>query len=537
MAFSLLPAAAGGQATGGKEPRFTSTVHATNGEDEAPGRSYASPGVVVDPGDPKLVFGATVDVRSQRCALIRSADGGRTWVRPKSSPSPDAFPFCTHDNGFIPMSFLAMGRDKTLYFAHIGWDTQDGGRGENRSTFVARSTDLGENWQSTLVRNNRGKTGDDIEKNVPTGLAVDTTTGQQDIVYVTWTTSMPNPTSPSRPGQPMMAVSSDAGRTFTEPVNLTGTFYDDANNIPSDLTDAQKARANFGGSGANPTVDDRGNLWVSWTRSTANITPTAPPTALYLSRSTDQGKTFTIGEIQPSDANQFGPTGTQLRWSPRGGPTGSLHAVWEGKTVGIQGDRDVIYRRSTDEGRTWNPVQVLNDDDPAQLHGQFQPNISVSPDGRLDVAWWDHRDSAGRFVNDVYTTHSTDAGATWSRNVRVTDQSISRTIGMWKPGTGGDVRQPPGIGAANELTHFVWDDTRNGTDQTETQDLYAASAQYETLAGGGLPRGAGYLLAIVLGVGAVGLVLLVGALVFRRRGPSTPPAAKAPSGKEPVEVG
>jgi len=539
VAFGLVPQAAGGQAATGTEPRFTSTVHATNGQDEAPGRSYTSPGVVVDPDNPKHVFAATVDVRSQRCALIRSVDGGRKWVRPDSSPSPDAYPFCTHDTGFVPMSFLAMGRDKTLYFAHIGWDTQDGGRSENRSTFLGRSTDMGETWQSTVVRNNRGKVGNDIEKNVPTGLAVDTVTGDQDIVYVTWTASYPNPTSPSRPGQPMMAVSADGGKTFGEPVNVSGQFYEDPKNIPSDLTDAQKSRANFGGSGANPTVDGRGGLWVSWNRGTANITPTPPPTVLYLSHSTDRGKTFAVSEIQPGDVNQLGPTGTQLRWTPQGGPTGSLHAVWEGKPVAAQGDRDVIYRRSTDEGRTWSPVKALNDDDPNQLWGQFQPNLSVAPNGRLTVAWWDMRDSAGRFVNDVYTTHSTDSGATWSRNVRVTDQSINRTIGMWKPGTGGDVRQPPGIGASDALTYFVWDDTRNGTDQTETQDLYAATAQFKALEAGGLPKTVGYVLGIVLGGGSVGLILLVSSLLFRARRKPGPPAGKADSdsGKESVEVG
>lgn len=536
LVLGLVPQAAGGQsAATGKDPRLTSAAHASNGQDEAPGHSYTSPGVVVDPENPKHVYAATVDVRSQRCALLRSFDGGRNWERPKSSPSPDAFPFCTHDNGFIPMSFLAMGRDNTLYFAHIGWDTQDGGRSENRSVFLGRSTDRGENWDSTMVRNNRGKTGDDIEKNVPTGLAVDTS-GPQDVVYVTWTASFPNPSRPSRPGQPMMAVSGDGGKTFGEPVNVSGTFFDDPQNLPADLTEAHRVRANFGGSGVSPTVDAKGNLWVSWTRSTANITPNSPPTALYLSRSTDQGKTFAVSEIHPPDANQFGPTGTRLQWSSEGGPTGSLHAVWEGKTEGTQGDRDVLYRRSTDEGRTWSDVRVLNDDDPAQLYGQFQPNLSIAPDGRLDVVWWDMRDSNGRFVNDVYATYSNDSGATWSKNVRITDRSIDRTIGMWRPGTGGDVRQPPGIGSAEAVTYFVWDDTRHGTLQTETQDLYAAAAQFKALPGSGLPSTAGYLLAIVLGVGAVGLMLLVGSLMLRgRRSGSLP--AEAQSGKAPAQVG
>ena len=130
---------------------------------------------------------------------------------------------------------------------------------------------------------------------------------------------------------------------------------------------------------------------------------------------------------------------------------------------------------------------------------------------------------------------ATNSGESWSKNVRVTDKSIDRTIGMWKPGTGGDVRQPPGVGSTDEVTYFVWDDTRHGTPQTETQDLYSAAAQYKTLAGSGLPRTAGYLLAIVGGVAAVGLLLLVGALLFRGRR-AGPVPTEAGADRTQVEV-
>ncbi len=49
------------------------------------------------------------------------------------------------------------------------------------------------------------------------------------------------------------------------------------------------------------------------------------------------------------------------------------------------------------------------------------------------------------------------------KNFIVTDRSIERTMGVWKPGTGGDVRQPPGLAAADEVTVAMWDDTRHGT--------------------------------------------------------------------------
>ena len=53
------------------EPRLTQPVNATNAQDEAPGHSYTSPGVVVDRDDPKKVYAGSVDVRSQRCVLLR----------------------------------------------------------------------------------------------------------------------------------------------------------------------------------------------------------------------------------------------------------------------------------------------------------------------------------------------------------------------------------------------------------------------------------------------------------------------------------
>ncbi len=242
-------------------------------------------------------------------------------------------------------------------------------------------------------------------------------------------------------------------------------------------------------------------------------------------------------EALPANEDQLSPSGPTLIWGPGGGPSGTLHFVWEGKPKLTQGDRDVLYRRSTDGAKTWSDTQTLNDDDPAQLFSQHQPGISVAPNGRVDIAWWDQRDGNGRYVTDVYATQSTDFGTTWSKNERITDVSINRLIGMWTPGTGGDVRQPPGVGASNALTYYVWDDTRNGNKQTETQDLYAATAQFETLKPGGLPKGAGYALAAVTGIAVVGLLLFGASLATRNRGQSPPPPSVAKSGREQAQVG
>ncbi|HVM01049.1 MAG TPA: sialidase family protein, partial [Acidimicrobiales bacterium] len=324
--------------------------------------------------------------------------------------------------------------------------------------------------------------------------------------------------------------------TFGAPVNVAAAFNADPANIPADVPEDRRRPENFGGSNLSLAVDAGGAVYGAWGRSTANITP-APPGVTVLSRSADGGATWTSSLLLAADPNRTGPSGLTLAWAPAGGPNGSLHTVWEGKLTTVQGDRDTLYQRSVDEGRTWSEPRLLNDDDPAELFGQFQPSLAVAPNGRLEVAWWDMRDSAGLFATDVYGVSSTDNGETWSANRRITDRIIDRTIGVWKPGTGGDVRQPPGLAAADALTVVMWDDTRNGSPQVETQDLFAATVQYSALARtSGLSRTAGYLLAGSIGVLAVGLVLAIGSVVMRGRN-ARGPAAPAASGRAPVEVG
>jgi len=527
--------AGGGEARDGKG-RLTGAAFVTNGKDEVPGHSYTSPVVIVDPDDPRKLYAAAVEIRTEACVLFRSSDAGRSWTKATASPAPAAFPKCTHDNGFVPMSAVAMGREGTLYYFHIGWDAQDGGRSENRSVFLARTRDFGETWESTPVNVNRGKTGDDIEKNVPSDLVVDTS-GEQDVVIVSYTASYPNPsTPPTRPGQPFVATSTDGGRTFGPPVNISTSWYDNAANLPSEAPEGARKKENFGGSGSNLAVAGDGAIYATWNRSQANVTPPPPPST-QLAVSTDKGRTWTSSVLHAGNANQTGPgNGLQLAWSSHGADNGTLHAVWEGRLVTYQGDRDVLYRRSLDGGRSWSEPVLLNDDDPNQYFAQYQPNIAVAPGGRLEVVWWDFRGSEGLISNDVYGATSTDSGATWSRNFRVTDQLINRRIGVWKPGFGGDVRQAPGVAANDRLSVVVWDDTRNGDLQTETTDLYAATVQYEALPRtSGLAPGAGYALAAVIGVAGVGLLMVIAAAATRgRRAPGT--GAPATPGREPMEV-
>ena len=132
---------------------------------------------------------------------------------------------------------------------------------------------------------------------------------------------------------------------------------------------------------------------MSWTPSTSSISP-APLSAIYLSRSTDKAKTFTVSQVSPYSA-QFDQSFStpRLLWGPEGGPEGTLHLVYQANPrSAIVGTAGAFYRHSTDGGKTWSEPEALNDDDPKNLRGHYMPNISRAQNGRLDVVWWDTRD-------------------------------------------------------------------------------------------------------------------------------------------------
>ena len=522
MAALLLGAPAATAADTNGPMRVTSAVNATR-TDVNPHRTYATPVIAVDPENPKHVVAVATEIRSRTCGFVRSTDGGRTWARPEASPSLDAYPFCFQTEPGPAQAVVAFGRGGAVYYGYAGWDTGDtlsdwpigqgGGWRGNVSVILSRSNDLGDSWQTTIVRNARGLQGDAQENNRPVStLVVDTTSGAEDIVYVGWTATRRDR------NRPMAAVSRDAGRTFSEPIDLTGGYFDDES-VRQGLARAAKMERTppvpaIDFSWPALTLDGDGNLYSVWA-ARLQRGPQLDNSGTYVSRSTDGGRTFTVRELSPIPDVLYYPV---LAWSAQGGAQGTLHLVYERegpqKAKWVQ---DIFHMRSTDRGDTWSRPTMLNDDGkPENLVGQFHPNVAVAPNGRLDVAWWDFRNDGGNFANDVYLASSPDNGTTWSPNVRVTDRSIPRRIGVWYGNA--DIRQAPGMVATEDFTVGAWDDTRNGDETNQSQDIYSAAVQFGRLAPS-TPPAAEYGLAAASGVAAFGVVLLVVSSVRRRREP------------------
>jgi hypothetical protein len=515
-ALALAALAQGGVAGAADPIRISAPSRITL--DSNPTRTYGSPYLLVDPHNRLNVVAATVEMRSRVCNLFRSADGGQTWKQLDALPGPRDYPFCFQTSGSVTESPLAWGRNGTLYYALVGWDVGDGGDASgNLSVIVSRSTNLGTSWDTTIARNNRGKTPPDVETDRPvSGLAVDSVTGTQDTVYVTYRRNQAG-----KPTRPVVTVSADGGRTFGDPVDMEDAWSQDPKNLTGTIPDDKKLPANVTGFNPIAAVDNKGNFYSLWERRTSNITP-SPNFAYYVSTSKDHGKTFVTYEAFPETPNL---AGGEMVWSKAGGPEGTLLAVWHAKPGQTQGETDIYFRRSTDGARTWTEPKRLNDDDPAKFNTQLLPSISVAPNGRIDAAWWDFRDDPGLYVNDVYYTYSNDNGTTWAPNIRITDQSINRKIGPWSNGF--DMRQPVGIASTNDYAVFGWDDTRNGDAVGQAQDMYSATAQFKTLTSG-TPNAARYALAALAGVAVVGVILLIVATTRRRRLPAQEATASRP---------
>ncbi len=547
--------------------RLTKPVRATE-FDINPARTYLTPYFAIDPDDPLRVVAALHESRTRRCGLMRSTDGGQTWTRPDSSPSPPSYPFCLMTNSHTFQGKVEFGRNGDLYYALAGWDTQDLPK---RSLFLARSSDLGDTWATTPVSDARPtQAPDNIDERPLSGFAVDTKSGNQDAIYVGWRRQFPGQTgSNAHANRPMVAVSTDGGRSFGQPVDLAPTVFGDeakrrealgsapprptptpttipgpgpaeattTTAVPATTTTTvppnsraanQSDIGNYGGSNPSVAVDDDGNAYVAWVTRYANLTP-SPRTAHFLSRSTDKGRTWTTSQITPFTAenvNNFGSM--QLQWSPEGGEQGSLHMVYEGsKRPDVSNETDVFYVRSTDAGRTWTEPKAINDDDPAKYNSSLIPNLRVAPNGRLDAVWFDTRDDPGVTANDVYHASSTDNGNTWSKNTRVTDRSIDRRFGPFAANF--DLNGPPALDTVDAYGLVGWDDTRLGDPTTETQDVFVAAVQYSEV--GGESRALSYVFAGVIGLLAVGLILLLGSLATRKRNGSTGPSTGATAGE------
>jgi hypothetical protein len=459
--------------------------------------------------DPKT--GVLVDVEAalrgpRECAVHISTDGGLSWTdggKPLVAPNTD----CTSNSEYGPYFSLAFDSDGVLDLAIEASDPANILNARNdapRSIFLARSMDDGRTFVTTLVY--AGIQGDtNHSENKGTTMAVDPSDGNH--IYIGWRQGAFGATAPMKL-RPTIASTADGGRTW-------------------ETVDVSDPR---GGDYPHIAVTSDGVVHVAyWTRAypapaAGEVLPVLP---ILLVNSTDRGKTFGPGTvIDPGNQRyEFPP---EIAADPK---SGALYVVWSGnadpmnRAPGFVGLLNIFFRSSTDGEKTWSDRKVLNDDT-GVLQNHMAPGMAIAPNGRVDVAWYDGRlspapvvDDTEKGLNDVYATSSLDGGQTFMPNIRVTDRSSDRSIGVFTNNV--DQRINVGVASSNDAMYASWQDSRNGNAVTQAEDTYEASVQFggsylrpihsTSSVPGWLTFGAGLL----LGIG--GTAALGGFLVQRRR--------------------
>jgi hypothetical protein len=236
------------------------------------------------------------------------------------------------------------------------------------------------------------------------------------------------------PGAERVAIelvsSTDGGTTWSAPV-----VVDEVCSVPPSFPFVQGSQVALGPSG---------EVYVAWEFFSDFFTR-----ELHIRKSTDHGVSFTpfvkidnvtcVGDCETVQGlfRTFLDLGSLVVDRSGTATNGNVYVVWhDGRNLnvpsftisGFYGYADVLLRRSTDGGATWQaPVRVNNNREP--LHSgrgtdQYQPGLAVDNTGGIGACWYDRRLDPLNYQIDRFCGVSTDAGATWT-NTRQSSPSWS----------------------------------------------------------------------------------------------------------------
>ncbi|MGI8983867.1 MAG: sialidase family protein [Acidimicrobiales bacterium] len=312
---------------------------------------------------------------------------------------------------------------------------------------VARTSDLGQTHDASVVA--KAKSGDTytlpdgskaigLEQHKLPSIAVDPKNPNN--VYASWRLTIRGPDQAPVPGwslggpngipsRTMLAVSNDGGTTWSQTLDVMKTYK------------AEDIR----GSGAASLVTGSDGTVYGFTREdTARPQGSEPAqkARLFMLKSTDRGATWDVSVVSEGVQRSDDPQAAIAR-------DGTLYMAYSARGANSTQNTppnasEVYVMSSNDGGTTWSAPINVTDDDPGRRIDQYLPGISVSPSGRVDVAFFDFRNdpffASGEVGNmnaavderywDVYVTHSSNGGRTWAPNMRVTQAPVDNKVGI-----------------------------------------------------------------------------------------------------------
>jgi hypothetical protein len=423
-------------------------------------RPQVEPSVASNPANRyEMVAGYADFVADSAPGISKSLDGGKTWAAPPGGPilgPPPGFLWGNRNaTGWLAQgdSALAWGTNRAVYFSMIGFQNNAAppppGTCEPGGVYVYRSSDGGDTWTlptgGPAVANTRT-----IFRDKPFVAAdADAASPHAGSVYLVWDDDEYSGCPQSFPQnfvtrRIMFSRSTDGGVTWSAPATLGGGCV----------------------FGPVPAVGATGRLHVVWYDCNGGVAKQLVRT------STDGGASFAVAVPAASGFTSCPsplPGATFRVVAPL--PTIAtdpvdpmlVYVAWASCTRASQSD--VFFSRSTDGGATWTLPLRVNDDGASNPRDQFFPWLAVDDRRMVRLIWGDDRldaGSAGGHFYDIFAAESTNRGASFGANVRVTTEPSNPDIDF------GGTFIGDYFGIAPCATP-VWGDTRAGN-----QDIFAS---------------------------------------------------------------
>src|SRR5437867_2445646 len=363
--------------------------------------------VTLDPTSPRTLAAGSNEIFRLPMRAYFSSDGGSDWGG-VDVPLPPPLSG-TNDTRFGSDPTLAFDTQGNVFYGFIvvffsaTFNAPSNGVGiKGTEMAVARSTDGGSTWPQLTQFS--FESGENHFNDKPMITADQSRSSRfRDNVYVAWDAAFGGSTA----GGIRVARSTDHGASFA--VNRADNPGGPGNSI-----------------GAVPFVGPEGPLYVAWNDFSANV--------IAFNRSFDGGVTWdaqrTIAPtLMPFDIGIPADSVRRALVYPacdtdrsRGPHRGRLYCAW--MDLNAAGTTGILLSFSDNAGLSWSaPASVGH-----QVAGtdRFNQWLSVDPvTGDVTASYYDtQNDATGqRFMTDVYLSRSTDGGATWLTDVRVTTQS------------------------------------------------------------------------------------------------------------------
>jgi hypothetical protein len=407
-----------------------------------------SPSLVRNPVDANnLVAANRIDAPNYSCALNASFDGGGRWTQtPIPAPAGEE-PKC-----YAPdVAFSSTG---TLFVSFV---TLKGRANSPNAVWISRSSDGGKTL-STPVETPLGP------KAFQVRLTADPRTDGR--IYLTWLkASELGLYSLATTGNPIMAIrSDDGGENWTNPTQVS--------NATRQRVVAPTPAAGSAAGQLDVLYLDLGDDSLDYAGGHKGRGGPAfsGPWQLVLARSTDNGATWKESVVDraltPTERFiVFTPPSPSLAVDQNSGRTNA--AFQDGRL----GDADVLLWTLGRDSSTWSKPVRVNDTPRGDNTAQYLPKLSLAPDGRLDVMYYDRRADRTNVLNEVSLQSSFDDGKTFLPRVRLSDRAFSSRIGFGLERGLPDLGSRLGLLSTDSRAYGVWTDTRGGSVRTAKQDI------------------------------------------------------------------